>query len=96
MQIVWDEAKAASNLPKHGVSFAEGKTVFNDPLRLGYYDPDHSYDEHRFIMVGLSRDHRLLIVSYAEEGDLTRLISARRTTMKERRAYEGFPRRPRR
>ncbi len=45
MQIVWDEAKAASNLAKHGVSFAEGKTVFDDPLRLGYYDPDHSYAE---------------------------------------------------
>jgi len=86
----WDEAKAASNAAKHGVTFSEAKTVFDDPLFVDYYDPDHSDDEHRYIIVGQSRDHRLLIVSYTERGDVIRLISARTTTPEERRAYEGF------
>jgi uncharacterized protein len=85
----WDDDKAASNLAKHGVSFAEAQTVFNDPLFLDYYDPDHSRDEHRFIIVGQSREHRLLMVSYTERGDAVRLISSRTTTSEERRFYEG-------
>lgn len=54
MVFEWDENKAATNLVKHGVSFDEAKTVFNDPLYVGFYDPDHSDEEHRYIMIGMS------------------------------------------
>ncbi len=89
MRYEWDEDKAASNLAKHGVSFDEARTVFEDPLFLDYYDPDHSHDEHRFIIVGQSREGRLLMVSYTERGEAVRLISSRVTTSEERRFYEG-------
>jgi hypothetical protein len=84
----WDENKAAANLSKHGVSFDEAKTVFDDPLYVDFYDPDHSYDEHRYIIIGQSQQGRLLIVSYTEREDVIRLISAREVTRGEREAYE--------
>ena len=89
MRFEWDEDKAASNFAKHGVSFAEARTVFGDPLLLDYYDPDHSHDEHRFIIVGQSRQGRLLMVAYTDRGDVMRLISSRTLTSEERRFYEG-------
>jgi uncharacterized DUF497 family protein len=52
MKFGWNENKAAENLSKHGVSFEEAKTVFDDPLYVDFYDPDHSYDEHRYIIIG--------------------------------------------
>ena len=88
MEFTWDEKKAAANLAEHGVSFDEAKTVFDDPLYVDFYDPDHSYDEHRYLIVGESRQSRLLIVSYTERGDSVRLISAREVTVSERKAYE--------
>ena len=51
MEFEWDEEKAAVNLAKHGVSFNEAKTVFDDPLYVDSYDPDHSSDEHRYIII---------------------------------------------
>jgi uncharacterized protein len=84
----WDEEKAASNLEKHGVSFDEAATVFNDPLYVDFYDPDHSVEEHRYLIMGQSIAGRLLIVSYTERGDIIRLISARQMTSSERTAYE--------
>lgn len=68
MEFKWDSAKAAANLSKHGVSFDEARTVFDDPLYLDFYDPDHSVEEHRYIIVGQSRQTRLLMVSYTEKG----------------------------
>ena len=88
MEFEWDENKAAANLSKHGVSFDEAKTVFDDPLYVDFYDPDHSYDEERYIIMGQSRRRRLLIVSYMEREHLIRLISAREATRGEREAYE--------
>ena len=88
MQFEWSENKAASNLSKHGVSFEEAKTVFDDPLYVDFYDPDHSEDEERYLIVGESKRGRLLIVSYTERGDSIRLISARELTRTEREAYE--------
>jgi uncharacterized protein len=88
MNFEWDENKAAANLSKHGVSFEEAKTVFDDRLYVDFYDPDHSDREDRYIIVGESRRGRLLIVSYAETGDAIRLISAREVTRKEREIYE--------
>ena len=88
MEFEWDDDKAAANLADHQVSFEEAKTVFNDSLYVDFYDPDHSYDEHRYLIVGESRQARLLIVSYTERGDSVRLISAREVTASERKAYE--------
>jgi uncharacterized protein len=88
MNFEWDENKAARNLSKHGVSFEEAKTVFDDPLYVDFYDPDHSDEEDRYIIVGESRRSRLLIVSYTERGKTIRLISAREVTRKEREVYE--------
>jgi len=88
MKFEWDEEKAAANLAEHEVSFDEAKTVFDDPLYVDFYDPDHSYDEHRYLIVGESQQRRLLIVSYTERGDAVRLISAREVTSAERKAYE--------
>ncbi len=87
MRFEWNNDKAASNLLKHGVSFEEAKTVFDDPLYLDFYDPDHSEDEERYLIVGQSNRGRLLIVSYTERGDVTRLISAREVTRTERETY---------
>ena len=84
----WDTNKAATNLVKHGVSFAEAKTVFDDPIYVDFYDPDHSDEEYRYIMIGMSLQSRLLLVAYTERDDRVRLISAREATRKERKAYE--------
>ena len=88
MKFEWDETKAARNLSKHGVSFEEAKTVFDDPLYIDFYDPDHSEDEARYLIIGASNRRRLLIVSYTERNDSIRLISAREVTRNEREAYE--------
>ncbi len=88
MEFEWDRNKAVVNLSTHSVSFDEAKTVFEDPLYVDFYDPDHSFDEHRFIIIGQSQQGRLLVVSYTERGNSTRLISARESTRREREAYE--------
>jgi len=60
VKCVWDKTKAAENLKKHDVSFDEAKTAFDDPVYVDFYDLDHSYDEHRFLIVGESHRGRLL------------------------------------
>ena len=89
MEFEWDAKKAADNLAKHGVSFQEATRVFDDPLSVAVPDPDHSFDENRFIIVGESHRGRLLIVSHLERGDGIRLVSARELTRTERNVYEG-------
>ena len=88
MQFDWDKNKAERNLSKHEVSFEEAKTVFDDPLYVDFYDPEHSEDEDRYLLVGQSNRGRFLIVSYTERGNLIRLISAREVTKTERETYE--------
>jgi uncharacterized DUF497 family protein len=88
MQFEWDSTKATANLSKHGVSFDEAKTVFDDPLYVDFYDPDHSDKEHRYIIFGQSQQGRLLMVSYAERNDTIRIISSREVTSAEREVYE--------
>jgi uncharacterized DUF497 family protein len=88
MKCEWDKDKATSHQSKYGVSFEEAKTVFDDPLYVDFYDPDHSEDEERYLIVGESNRGRLLIVSYTERGDSMRLISAREVTRTEREVYE--------
>ena len=85
----WDEKKAEDNLRKHGVSFAEAKTVFNDPFSVTIYDPDHSSDEQRYIDIGLSSKGRLIVVSYSERGETIRIISSREATKREQGEYEN-------
>ncbi len=88
MEFEWDEQKAATNLRKHKVSFVEAETVFGDSLSRTFPDPDHSIEEDRFITIGTSRRNRVLIVSHTDRGDRNRIISARKATPQERRAYE--------
>lgn len=84
----WDPGKADRNLTKHGVPFEEAQTVFGDPLAREHPDPEHSFGEARFIVVGYSFFRRLLVVVCTERGDTIRIISAREATRHERKAYE--------
>jgi uncharacterized protein len=84
----WDKSKAARNFSKHGVSFSEAETVFQDPLYVDFYDPHHSDNEDRSLIVGESNRPRLLIVSYTERRNSIRIISTREVTRAERKAYE--------
>jgi uncharacterized protein len=88
MTFDWDDEKAARNLAKHSVSFDESVSVFDDPLYIDFFDPEHSDREHRYIRVGCSERGRILVVSYTERGSITRLISARLATKREQQAYE--------
>jgi len=89
MEFEWDPNKAEHNLKKHGVDFVEASTVFVDPLSVTYLDPDHSAEEDRYIIIGLSNRNRLLIVAHTDRGEITRLISAREVTSPERNLYES-------
>jgi len=84
----WHGTKAAANLRKHGVSFDEAATVFADTLSHVFPDQDHSDDETRFLIIGMSEAGRVLVVSHTDRGAQTRNISAREATRKERNFYE--------
>ena len=86
MRFIWDPRKAAANLRKHGVSFEEAESAFED--KLGAYYPD-SLHENRFVLIGLSRRSRLLYVVHAEVTvEFIRIISARKATKNETKHYE--------
>jgi uncharacterized DUF497 family protein len=88
MRFEWDNEKARANLKKHGVSFGEATDVFYDPNALEDYDSEHSEEEKRFFIIGMS-SWRLLYVVYAERaGDAVRIISARKADKAERKNYE--------
>jgi uncharacterized DUF497 family protein len=84
----WDSLKAAANFRKHGVRFADGEAVLQDPLAVTISDPQ-SEDEERFITVGADDQGRVLVVVYTWRGDNARLISVRQATARERRTYEA-------
>ena len=84
----WDPDKAKRNLEIHDVSFDEASTAFRDTLSLAIYDPLHSEEEDRFVLIGNSHKDRLLVVVHTERGDNIRLISARKASKKERTQYE--------
>lgn len=89
LKFEWDEEKARANLTKHGISFEEAVTVFDDPFSLTIDDPLHSIQEDRFFTIGYSQVQRLIIVVHTERGiDNIRIISARIATKRERRIYE--------
>ena len=88
MQFQYDPAKAAANVQKHGVSFADAEGVLKDPLALTIEDP-YAQGEQRYVAIGLGSAGELLVVVYAEREGEYRLISARRATRREHKAYEG-------
>jgi hypothetical protein len=89
IRIVWDARKNTQNIKKHGVDFEEAKTVFYDPHAFQYYDPDHSEDEDRFLLLGLSARLNVLIVCHCfrEKESVIRIISARKADKRERENY---------
>ena len=88
MEFEWDRSKAVVNLKKHGVSFEEAKTVFDNPLAVIFDDEAHSIDEQREIIIGHSQQNRLLLIAFTARSANVRIISARLTTRKEREDYE--------
>jgi uncharacterized DUF497 family protein len=89
MEFEWNPDKAALNLEKHGVSFQQAATVFDDPLSVTFPDPDHSTGESRYVIIGVSRFGQLLVVAHTDRGEKVRIISARKASRQERRFYEG-------
>lgn len=88
LTLEWDENKSKRNVRKHGVTFGEAKTVFNDPFAITIEDPDHSANEDRYLDIGLSLKGEVLVVWYTERNDSIRLIGCRKATRFERKAYE--------
>ena len=87
----WDPSKAAANLKKHRVSFEEAKSVFFDEFAVQFFDEDHSSNEERFLMLGMSSGAKLLLVCHCEreQGGIIRIISARKATKRESTFYQG-------
>ena len=87
----WDPAKNRANQRKHGVSFEEAISVFYDTYAIQFFDEESSSGEDRFLLLGLSSESRILMVCHCErgEGNIIRIISARKATKNERRHYEG-------
>lgn len=91
IQFEWDAAKASVNHKKHGISFDEAKTVFYDENAVIIHDPEHSDDEERFVLLGISSVSRVLVVihCYRKKDKIIRIISARKATKKETVQYRG-------
>ena len=91
-RFTWNEKKAKSNLLKHKVSFEEAKTVFEDENARLILDPDHSEEEERFILLGLSVSDKILTVVHCHRDDALniRIISARKSTKTEQKQYKEF------
>jgi uncharacterized protein len=90
LRFAWDERKNKGNRTKHGVWFEEAQSVFSDPHARVFEDPEHSGEEERFLLLGVSSAARLLVVvhCYRESDSVVRIISARKATKKEVRYYE--------
>ena len=89
LRIEWDPRKAEANRRKHGVTFEDAQTVFADERARLIDDPDHSEEEERFVLLGLSSSLRLLVVvhCYRADGNVIRIVSARKATRDEQRFY---------
>lgn len=89
----WDENKENSNLRKHKIGFTEAQTIFDDPFLITFSDEFHSYEEERFISIGLSVNNRVLLTVHTEISEdaeviKIRIISCRKATALEREIYE--------
>ncbi len=91
MKFDWDQAKANANSKKHGVTFEQARTVFFDEFAVQFFDEDHSSEEERFLLLGLSSEAKLLLVCHCEreQEDVIRIISARKATKREAAHYRG-------
>lgn len=91
IEFEWDASKASANLRKHQVSFEDAKSVFYDEFAVQFFDEDHSSEEERFLMLGMSSDAKLLIVCHCEreQGAVIRIISARKASKRESAFYQG-------
>ena len=89
IQFDWDPKKAAENVKKHGVTFEEARTVFFDERAKLIDDPDHSEDEDRFVLLGVSNTLKVILVChcYRQEGNVIRIISARKASRHETKQY---------
>jgi uncharacterized protein len=87
----WHPSKAAANLKKHQVSFEEAQTVFYDDFAVQFFDDEHSHEEERFLLLGMSVHSKLLLVCHCERqgGEVIRIISARKATKRESAFYRG-------
>lgn len=93
LKFEWDLEKAILNINKHGVSFEEATTVFNDEYAILLDDPDHSIQEERFLLLGTSANAQIMIVCHCIRYDsVIRIISARKATKKEREQYDEIRR----
>lgn len=92
IKFAWDNAKAASNTKKHGISFEKAKTVFDDDNARLITDPDHSEGEERFVLLGMSHTLKVLTVvhCYRDDENTIRIISARKSTKNEEKQYKEF------
>ncbi|MDQ1297705.1 MAG: uncharacterized protein QG558_243 [Campylobacterota bacterium] len=92
LKFEWDPTKASSNVKKHSVSFEEARTVFDDDFARMLQDPDHSQEEERFILLGMSYTLKILTVvhCYRDADGIIRIISARSSTKNEERQYKEF------
>ena len=88
MDFEWSIQKADSNSKKHNISFEEASTVFGDVLSVTFPDPEHSVQEDRYLMIGLSDKSKVLVVSHTYRNESIRIISAREATLRERKFYE--------
>lgn len=93
LEFVWDERKDEANQKKHGVSFDEARTAFYDERAMVYFDPDHSKDEDRFILLGVSFKLRILVVCHChrQADTVIRIISARKANTTEKKSYGSRP-----
>ena len=91
IKFAWDELKATANLKKHQVSFEEARTIFFDEFGVQFFDKDHSFEEERFLMLGISSSAKLLSFCHCErdQGAVVRIISARKATKRESAFYQG-------
>ncbi|MDP1697713.1 MAG: BrnT family toxin [Xanthomonadaceae bacterium] len=91
IRFVWGPPKAAANIRKHQVSFEEAKSVFYDEFSIQFFDEHHAANEERFLMLGMSSKARLLVVCHCEreDGEVVRIISARKATQRESALYPG-------
>jgi len=88
IEFEWEAAKAETNLAKHRVSFDEAVSAFYDALSVTIPDPDHSVNEQRFLLIGMTVTRRLVVVAHTNSGRRVRIINARRATRRERASYE--------
>ena len=90
-KFIWNDDKHNANIQKHGIDFFEAATVFDNPNAVSAYDFEHSQDEDRFVIIGVSENMRMLMVCHCfkEGGDVVRIISARRATRGEAKLYGG-------